>query len=140
MKAEIFQKTRELGELIAGGEECARLQAAQAAVNEDMAAQVVIRSYNALQEGIQELMQGKSPDTKEVGRLATEMQAIQGQMMGFASVRELNEAQKAFAELFADVNQVLKFMITGEAAEESLSCGGGCASCAGCSALQAHAH
>ncbi|MDR2515579.1 MAG: YlbF family regulator [Christensenellaceae bacterium] len=140
MKAEVFQKTRELGELIASGEECARLQAAQAAVNEDMAAQAVIRRYTILQGEIQALMQGESPDTKEVGRLASEMQAVQAQMMDFSSVRALNEAQKAFADLFAGVNQVLKFMITGEIAEEGLSCGGGCASCQGCSALHAHVH
>jgi hypothetical protein len=47
-------------------------------------------------------------------------------------VQALTEARENFSNLIEQVNQVLKFIITGQLAEPKSSCSGHCGSCGGC--------
>ena len=50
-------------------------------------------------------------------------------------VQELNRAREQFSGLVNQVNQVLRFILTGEMGDGEGDCTGNCSSCAGCRTL-----
>ncbi len=131
MKLELFEKARALGEAMAQTDEYKAVQAAQTALEADEEAQAFIAQYNGLQATMQELMQSEEPDRDAMAGVAASMRAMQTKITAMPSMQALNEAQNAFSELLNSVNQVLRFMITGEAGPEG-GCTGDCAHCSSC--------
>ena len=132
MKIELFEKARALGEAMAQTDEYKAVQEAQARIEEDEETQQMIARFNALQTTMQEMMQSPDPDKDAVAAMASSMRELQTQLTKQPSMQALNEAQKEFSEIINSVNQVLRFMITGEVAGEDETCGGNCATCKGC--------
>jgi hypothetical protein len=60
------------------------------------------------------------------------MDVCQQRLSLIDDVQALTEAREIFSGLIEQVNQVLKFIITGQLAEPDSACGGNCGSCGGC--------
>lgn len=131
MNLELFEKARALGEAMAQTDEYKAVQAAQTQLDADEEAQALIGQYNGLQTTMQELMQAENPDRDAVAALASSMRQIQGQLTQMPAMQALNEAQTAFADVLNSVNQVLRFIITGQTGDAD-GCGANCAGCKGC--------
>ncbi len=129
MKLELFEKSRELGELLIATDEYRRVQQAESAFNADELAQAKVGEFNQLQKAIQEMMQIPEPDQAAIAAMADRLRHMQAELTEMPSVKEMNEAQTAFSGLLTQVNQVLRFIITGEVEEGG--CGGNCSSCGG---------
>lgn len=131
---EVFQKTRELGEALMKSEEYATMKACEdAAAGNELAARTM-GLYLEKRGALEKLMMSDNPNPKEMSELSAEMEAIQEALQSIEDISRLTEARAAFNKLIAQVNQVLRFIITGEMeqpAEES-SCTGSCATCHGC--------
>lgn len=132
MKIELFEKARALGEAMAQTDEYKAVQAAQTAIEEDQETQEMISRFNALQTTMQEMMQAPDPDKDAIAALASSMRELQSELTQQPAMQALNEAQTAFSQVINSVNQVLRFMITGETASEEEACSGNCAACKGC--------
>jgi cell fate (sporulation/competence/biofilm development) regulator YlbF (YheA/YmcA/DUF963 family) len=116
VKIEIFEKARELGEEIAASEEFRRLQRAQSAYDTDMETQSCLTRVEELKEeidvGVDDFMA-----LKQLEMLKAEVAALKEQIAGSRALMELREANNAFNGMMDEVNQVISFVITGEAAD-----------------------
>jgi len=129
MNLEIFEKSRELGELLVASDEYRKVQLAEEAFNNDEEAQAKVAEFNELQQGVQQLMQTPDPDQAAIAAMADRLRNMQAELIEMPAIKAMNEAQTAFSEILNQVNQVLRFVITGQV--DDGGCGGNCSSCGG---------
>ena len=80
------------------------------------------------------------PDVEGMNRISAEMEALQKKLQETPDIANLTLARNAFTNLINQVNQVLRFTITGEMGDEAdecesageAGCTGSCATCRGC--------
>lgn len=130
---EVFMKTRELGEAIMKSEEYITMKACEDAAAANEVAAKTMGLYLEKRGALEELMQSESPDPQAMSELSSEMDALQEALQGIDDIARLTEARADFNHLIAQVNQVLRFIITGEMGEEESEegCTGSCSSCHG---------
>ena len=123
---DIFEKTRELGEMIQSCEEMKALKAAEAAQAEDETAQTLMQEFNLNRMNLARDMQN--------GKITKE-EAIQKNNECFEdicnkseTIRNYIEAKKNFDAVVNQVNQILTFYITGQ----DPNCTHDCSTCGGC--------
>lgn len=137
---EVFAKTRELAEAIKQSTVYTMMKEAEdkALKNEEAAAIMAqyIEKQNAL-EAV--MMKGDAADVNEMQEISDEMESLQKQLNAVEDIIRLTAARNAFTNLINQVNEVLRFTITGEMSMDencesagSSSCTGSCATCRGC--------
>ena len=129
MNLEIFEKSRELGELLVASDEYKKVQQAEEAFNSDEFAQAKVAEFNELQQNVQNMMQTPDPDQAAIAAEADRLRNMQAELIEMPSVKAMNDAQTEFSNLLGQVNQVLRFIITGQV--DDGGCGGNCSSCGG---------
>ncbi len=129
---QVFLKTRELGDAIMQSEEYRTMKEAEdrAMANADAAS--AMGQYVEARQRIEALLETENPDPEQLKKLSAEMDDHQQRLSLIDDVQTLTEARENFSNLIEQVNQVLKFIITGQLAEPKSSCGGSCGSCGGC--------
>ena len=137
MNLDIFEKSRELGELLVASDEYKKVQQAEEAFNDDEFAQKKVAEFNELQQSVQNMMQTPDPDQAAIAAEADRLRNMQAELIEMPSIKAMNDAQTEFSNLLTQVNQVLRFIITGQV--DDGGCGGNCASC-GDSCGSAHEH
>ena len=130
MNLELFEKSRELGELLVKSEEYVKVQETETAFNEDEFAKAKVYEFNELQKAVQQMMQTPDPDQAAIAAAADRLRNMQAELVEMPSIKAMNDAQTAFTNLLTQVNQVLRFIITGQV-DDGSSCGGNCSSCGG---------
>ena len=131
---QVFLKTRELGDAIMQSEEYKAMKVAEdrAMANADAAA--AMSQYMEARQNIEALLEKDNPDPEALKKLSAEMDQTQERLSLIDDVQALTEARENFSNLIEQVNQVLKFIITGQMTEPKSGCGGGCSGgCGGCS-------
>ena len=138
---EVFLKTRELAEALMRSEEYIAMKAAEdVAIKNEEAAGIMAQYMERQQELEAVMMKGDSADAESMNRLSSEMEALQKKLQATPDIANLTVARTAFSNLINQVNQVLRFTITGEMGDEAEECGdagaagctGSCATCRGC--------
>ena len=75
-----------------------------------------------------------------IAEKANDLRNMQASLTEMPSIQAMNEAQTEFSKLLTQVNQVLRFIITGQV-DDGSSCGGNCSSCGGsCGDGSGHDH
>lgn len=122
----VFEKTRELGELIQESDELKAMKAAEAAQAEDETAQTLMQEFNLNRMNLARDMQN--------GKITKE-EAIRQNDDNFNSICERSEtirnyieAKKDFDAMVNQVNQILNYYITGQ----DPNCTHDCSTCGGC--------
>lgn len=136
MNLEIFEKSRELGELLVASDEYKKVQQAEEAFNSDEFAQAKVAEFNELQQNVQNMMQTPDPDQAAIAAEADRLRNMQAELIEMPSVKAMNDAQTEFSNLLGQVNQVLRFIITGQV--DDGGCGGNCSSCGGSCGTHEH--
>ena len=123
---DIFEKARELGQMIADSEEMKIFKEAETAQAEDEECQNIMREYNMTRMNLARDMQS--------GKLSRE-EAILQNTKAFEEVLEKSPKIKAFIDAKKEldamtnkINGILTYYITGE----EPGCTHDCSSCAGC--------
>lgn len=124
----ILEKARELGQAIAESEEQLNMRAAEDAVMEDAQASTLMREYSELKIEVQQMLESESPDEEALSAKSDRLQEAQDQLNDLPLVQRMLETRGEFAQMMAQVNQVIQFMVTGETSD----CGGDCGGCSGC--------
>lgn len=129
---QVFLKTRELGDAIMQSEEYKAMKVAEdrAMANADAAA--AMSQYVEARQRIEALLEKDNPEPEALKKLSAEMDETQQRLSLIDDVQALTEARESFSNLIEQVNQVLKFIITGQMTETKSGCGGSCGSCGGC--------
>jgi len=119
----ILEKARELGQLIKESPEMQRMNAAEAAFEQDAALQALIDEYQA-----QERASLVSTDDAFSEAITQRMQELYAQVEANPVYAEYIAAQTEVNRLMNLVNSEINFVITGQRE----GCSGSCESCAGC--------
>jgi len=125
---DLFEKAKELGELIAESKEMKKLKDYEAAVEADRKAKVLLGEYKLLQI---ELAKAKKEnrDTSIIDGISKLLLEKEKQVNEYETTCKFIEAKNEFDKLIRNVNNVIKFAITGEiecTPDKCGSCGKGC--------------
>lgn len=123
---DIFEKTRELGEMIQECGEMKAVKAAELAQAEDETAQTLMKEFNLSRMNLARDMQSGKITREEAIKKNDE--AFEEICKKSETIRNFIDAKKAFDEVLSQVNQILNFYITGQ----DPSCTHDCSSCGGC--------
>lgn len=122
----IFEKTRELGEMLQNCEEMQAFKAAEAAQKEDEMTQECMKEFNMNRLNLARDMQN--------GKITREA-AIEANNKAYDElcekaplIREYVEAKRKFDEVVNQVNNIINFYITGSTGD----CTHDCSTCGGC--------
>jgi len=129
---QVFLKTRELGDAIMQSEEYKAMKQAEDRAMGNPEAAEAMGQYMEARQKIESLLEQDSPDPEALKRLSAEMDAHQQRLSLMDDVKALTEAREGFSGLIEQVNQVLRFIITGQMSEPKSGCSGHCGSCGGC--------
>ena len=138
--SEVFVKTRELAEALMRSEEYIAMKAAEDVAIQNEEAAGIMAQYMERQQELEAVMMKNEPDVEGMNRLSAEMEALQKKLQETPDIANLTATRTAFSNLINQVNQVLRFTITGEMGDEadecddagSAGCTGSCATCRGC--------
>ena len=123
---DIFEKTRELGEMIQECEEMKAVKAAELAQSEDETAQTLMKEFNLSRMNLARDMQSGKITREEAIKKNDE--AFEEICKKSETIRHFIDAKKAFDEVLSQVNQILNFYITGQ----DPNCTHDCSTCGGC--------
>jgi cell fate (sporulation/competence/biofilm development) regulator YlbF (YheA/YmcA/DUF963 family) len=129
---QVFLKTRELGDAIMQSEEYKAMKEAEDRAMANAEAAAAMSQYMEARQRIEALLEKDNPDPEALKKLSAEMDLTQQRLSLIDDVQTLTEARESFSNLIEQVNQVLKFIITGQMTETKSDCGGSCGSCGGC--------
>lgn len=124
---DIFEKTRELGELIRSSQEMANVQAAEAAQDADETAQTLLKEYNLERMNLVRDMQAGKITHEEA--IAKNNEIFEKTIATNETIANYVEAKKQFDAMVNEVNQILNYYITGQ---QPGGCSCDCSSCGGC--------
>ena len=125
----IFEKAKELSDLIAQSEEKKNAEAASKALMEDAEATQLINSYNEKREAKLAGFEGKEPTQEEVDEVNEYLQGEFNKMMENAVIKEYVKASRIFEMTLTQMDNIIK---QGVSVDNGHSCGGSCESCGGC--------
>lgn len=129
---QVFLKTRELGDAIMQSEEYRAMKEAEDRAMKNPDAAAAMGDYMEARQKIEAILEKDNPDPEELKKLSAEMDACQQRLSLIEDVQALTKAREDFSGLIEQVNQVLKFIITGQMEEPKSGCSGHCGGCGGC--------
>jgi cell fate (sporulation/competence/biofilm development) regulator YlbF (YheA/YmcA/DUF963 family) len=133
---QVIVAARSLGKAIQEDERYIRYRIATQKNDEDTALQERIAEFQELRNTLSAEMTKEEKDHDLVEELNKKMRGMYGDIFGNENMRELTEARNEMETLLGYVNQIINGSSNGqdpELIDYQASCGGSCASCAGCS-------
>jgi len=130
----VFEKTRELGDALMQSEEYLAMKAAEDTAMANAEAAELMSRYLEHKTQLEETLHSGNPDPEVISAHGAAMEDIQRRFQNVPDIAAMNAARENFDSLINQVNQVLRFIITGEMdnPDEQGGCTGSCATCPGC--------
>lgn len=127
----IYDKARELGELILSTEESKRLSDARNAFDNDEEAQKVLFDYTNYRENLQLQIETGAADKQEFKDATKILNEKIQEVKKHPIINEMIKAENDFNSIINQVVDILKATATGESPSGGCS-SGGCSGCKGC--------
>ncbi len=128
-KEQIFEKAKELSDLIAFSDEKKNAQEASRMLMEDKEATELINGYNEKREAKLAEYKEKQPTPDEVEKINEYLQTEFNKIMENAVIREYVKASRLFEMMLTQMDNIIK---QGVSVDEG-GCSGSCSTCSGCS-------
>ena len=125
---EIFEKARELGELIRSSETKKRSDETSRALLADDEAKGLIDNYNRIREEKMAEYSDKTPTKEEAQEVNDYLQRAFEKLTVNPIIKDYLEAARDYEMLLGRMDGILKHFIVGE----QEGCSGSCATCGGC--------
>ena len=125
----IFEKAKELGELIAHSDIKKRADEANRALTGDATAVALINDYNDKRQEKMANFKDRQPSADEAKEINEYLQAEFNKMAENAIIREYIEANQNLEQVLNQMDQILRSAISGG---HDHDCSGSCSSCGGC--------
>ena len=130
---EVFEKARLLGEAIQRSEEYQNMKAVEQTAMEDAQASVLMSEFLLHKAEVEDMLSADDPDAEMLSAHSAAMEALQEKLGELEIIQRMTRARADFAAMMQQVNQVLRFLVTGQMEdEEQTGCGGNCGGCSGC--------
>jgi cell fate (sporulation/competence/biofilm development) regulator YlbF (YheA/YmcA/DUF963 family) len=133
---QVIVAARSLGKVIQADDRYIRYMLATQKNDEDTALQEKIAEFQELRNTLSAEMSKEDKDQDLVEDLNKKMRGMYSGIFASENMRELSEARTEMETLLGYVNQIINGSSNGqdpELIDYQASCGGSCASCAGCS-------
>lgn len=128
-KEQIFEKAKELADLIAHSDEKKAAQEASRELISDKEASELINAYNEKREAKLAEYKDKEPSKEDVEKINEYLQGEFNKIMENAVIREYVKASRVFEMTLTQMDNIIK---QGVSDEHSHGCSGSCSSCSGC--------
>ncbi len=116
MKIEIFEKARQLGIEIAASDEFKNLQKAKALYEGDAEVHACVARIDEMNEEM-DIGSDDFIALRQLEKLRAEVAELKEKLSASQTLRDFQNANQAFDGLMDEVNQVIGFVIAGEAAD-----------------------
>jgi cell fate (sporulation/competence/biofilm development) regulator YlbF (YheA/YmcA/DUF963 family) len=130
MKMEIFEKAKELGNMISESKEFLSLRDAEEAIIKDQAAMDLLNAFGSVREEYANALQ-TTEDEAELEKLKTNLISKNDELMNNTVTKNYIDAKAKVDNIFKTVSDILLKAVNGEHEEEGGCSSGGCGSC-GC--------
>ena len=114
-----------------------RMKQLEEEVAQDPEASGAMNNMIAKRKRVEEVLSTKNMKPDDLAQASLEMEAAETAMNSNEKIQALKAARKDFSDMMNNVNRILRLVITGEVEEDdfsaTVSCGGNCANCSGCS-------
>lgn len=127
-KEQIFEKAKELADLIAYSDEKKAAQEASRQLMENEEATAVINGYNEKREAKLAEYQDKQPTPEEIEQINEYLQVEFNKIMDNEVIREYVKASRVFEMMLTQMDSIIK---QGVSVEQG-GCSGSCSTCSGC--------
>ena len=128
-KEQIFEKAKELADLIAHSEEKKAAEEASKTLMSDEEASRLINGYNDKREAKLAEFKDKEPTPDEVEKVNEYLQKEFNEIMKNSVIKEYVKASRIFEMTLSQMDNIIK---QGVSVGEGHSCSGSCESCGGC--------
>ena len=134
----VLEQARLLAEAIAESEVYQHMHQCENDAMKDIDATRAIADFVEKRQKVESLLAEGNMDHAALAEASKAMEDAEKLVNAQPKVRAMQEAREAFTQMMNNVNQILRFIITGEMGEPGgcsgscEGCGGGCGSCGGC--------
>ncbi len=129
----VLNQAELLAEAILESEEYIRMRLCEQAALKDDGAAALVAEYTDRRSEVEEALASNQLDHEALAKAGEALESAEKALEDYALLKEMRDARAAFSEMMQKVNQIIKFVVTGESPEaEESGCGGNCASCGGC--------
>ena len=131
----VINAARSLGKIIQADERYVRYLAAQEANEKDQELQLMINQFHSVRMELSQETAKPEKDDSRIERLDSQMKKLYADIFANPNMLAITEAHQEMEGLLGFVGQIINGAGNGmdpETIEYSASCGGSCASCAGC--------
>lgn len=128
-KEQIFEKAKELSDLIAHSDEKKAAQEASRHLMEDKEASDLISGYNEKREAKLAEYKDKKPTPTEIEQINEYLQNEFNKIMENAVIKEYVKASRVFEMTLTQMDNIIK---QGVSVDQGGGCSGSCHSCSGC--------
>ena len=136
-KADAAKVAQELAEAVVASDLYTRMKQLEEEVAQDPEASGAMNNMIAKRKRVEEVLSTKNMKPDDLAQASLEMEAAETAMNSNEKIQALKAARKDFSDMMNNVNRILRLVITGEVEEDdfsaTVSCGGNCANCSGCS-------
>lgn len=127
----VLNAAEQLAEAILESEEYIRMRIAEQAAMRDEGAAALVEGYNQSRTAIENMLASNDLNHAALAEASERLKAAEAAMDDNALIQAMREGSAVFAEMMKKVNQIIKYVVTGEPEEEESGCSGSCAGCGG---------
>lgn len=126
----VLKQAELLGQTILDSDVYAAMNKAELAVTKDEESVNLIAQLSEKRKKVEDILSSNEMDHQALAEAGEEMEALEHQVNDLPLVKELQQRRAEFTQMMNNVNQIIRFVLTGEMGEGS--CSGSCSSCSGC--------
>lgn len=127
--SDIFEKAKELGELIKESDALKNFKEAESAQLEDKNAVELMMEYNETRQSLNKRASDPNITKEDFEKIQLEAQNAFNKIMTNENIAKYVASQQEFSNMMNQINSILSYYVSGEKED---GCGGSCSSCAGC--------
>lgn len=120
-----------MAEAILESEEYIAMRLAEQAAMKDEKATLLIAAYSEKRQNVENLLADANMDHGALAKAGEELENVEHALDENEVITRMRQTNEAFSEMMKKVNAIIKYVVTGESAEEG-GCGGSCEGCSGC--------
>ena len=127
----VLEQARLLAEAIAESDVYQKMHQCENDAMKDAEATRAIADFVEKRQKVESLLEEGNMDHTALAEASKAMEDAEKKVNEQPKVRAMQEARGEFTQMMNNVNQILRFIITGET-EDNSGCSGSCESCGGC--------
>lgn len=129
---QVLMQAEKLAQSIVDSEVFITMRRLENELTKDEQAAAIIMEVSEKRQAVEAILASCDLDHEALAKAADSLETAENAMEANELVTALKKARAEFSQMMSNVNQILRFVVTGETGEEEGGCSGSCGSCGGC--------